>query len=226
VPGPPTPTAGLPREIGELTIDETKPLLVLDVDEVLAMFIRGFEQFVGRHGFEMRLTRFAIFQNIYRPGEAEHLDLAAGRELFEAFFQAEVEAIDAAPGAREAVAALAREAGVVVLTNAPESSRAPRERWLHRVGLPYPLIVNSGLKGPAVAALAARTLRSTAFVDDLLVNLDSVAEAAPLVRRFQMVADERLRGLATTAPDRHPRIDHWPDLGKAIATALRLEGSR
>jgi hypothetical protein len=201
-------------------------LLVVDVDEVLAMFMRGFERFVGRHGYEMRLTKYTIFQNIYRPGEGEHLDIAAGRALFEAFFEAEVEAIDAAPGAREAIAALAREASVVVLTNAPESSRAPRTRWLHSSGLPYPLIVNSGLKGPAVAALAARTRGPAAFVDDLLVNLDSVADSAPHVRRFQMVADERLRGLATTAPDRHPRIDHWPDLGAAIADALAIGDNR
>ena len=74
-------------------------MLIVDVDEVLAMFMRGFERFLGRHGYEMRLDRFALFQNIYRPGEAEHLDLAAGRGLFDDFFRADVEAIEPAPGA-------------------------------------------------------------------------------------------------------------------------------
>ncbi len=205
-----------------MAIDPAKPLLVLDVDEVLALFMRAFERFVGRHGLEMRVTRFAIFQNIYRPGETEHLDVAAGRALFETFFETDVEAIDPAPGGPEAVTALARSASVVILTNAPPSSRESRTRWLHKSGFPFPLIVSTGLKGPPVAALAARTLGPVAFVDDLLPNLDSVAAAAPRVHRFQMVADERLQPLAFTAPDRHRRIDAWPEMAIAIAAALGI----
>jgi hypothetical protein len=203
-----------------LRLDPAKPLVVVDVDEVLAMFMRGFEKFLGGHGYEMRLERFAIFQNIFRPGESQHLDVAAGRALFERFFEAEVEHIDPAPGAPEALKALARKASIVVLTNAPAQSRAPRARWLVKHGLDYPMIVGAGPKGPPVAALAALTSGPAAFVDDLLPNLDSVAQNAPAVARFQLVADERLRPLAFTAPERHPRIDDWDELARAIARAI------
>jgi hypothetical protein len=195
--------------------------VVVDVDEVLAMFMRGFEKFLGGHGLEMRLERFAIFQNIFRPGESEHLDVAAGRALFERFFEVDVEDIDPAPGAPEALRSLARDASIVILTNAPVQSREPRSRWLVKHGFDYPLVVGAGPKGPPVAALAAMTQAKTAFVDDLLPNLDSVAEKAPAVARFQLVADERLRPLAFTAPERHPRIDDWDELGRAIARAIK-----
>jgi hypothetical protein len=194
--------------------------VVVDVDEVLAMFMRGFERFIGGHGLEMRIQKFALFQNIYRPGELEHLDVAAGRELFERFFETDVEDIDAAPGAREALDALAARASIVILTNAPQQSRAPRARWLVKNGFDYPFIINSGPKGAAVAAITAKTRGRAAFIDDLLPNLDSVAVSAPAVARFQMVADERLRPLAYSAPDKHPRIDDWDELGKAIAAAI------
>jgi hypothetical protein len=210
----------LPPEISSLRLDRQAPLLVVDVDEVLAMFMQGFERFVGGHGYEMRIDRFALFQNIFRPGEAEHLDVAAGRALFEKFFETDVEHIDPAPGAAEALARIAERASIVVLTNAPAQGREPRERWLAKHGFPYPMIVNSGLKGPPVAALAAMTEGGVAFVDDLLPNLDSVAGAAPSVATFQMVADERLRPLALAAPDRHRRIDDWAELGPAIAAIL------
>jgi hypothetical protein len=217
------PTAPpLPPEISDLAVDPAAALVIVDVDEVLAMFMRGFEQFLAGRGLELRIERFALFQNIFRPGEAEHLDLAAGRVLFDTFFETDVEAIEVAPGAPEALAALAANAGVVILTNAPGHSRAARARWLENHGFPYPLIVNSGLKGPAVAALAARTRGAVAFIDDLPPNLDSVAQTAPRVHRFQMVADERLRPLAFEAPGRHPRIDDWPSLHRAIAAALRI----
>jgi len=215
----------LPPEIGALRLDPAAPLVVVDVDEVLAMFMHGFERFLGGHGLEMRLERFAIFQNIFRPGEAEHLDIAAGRQLFEAFFETDVEHIDPAPGAREALDLLAARASIVILTNAPPQSRQPRARWLVKHGFDYPFVINAGPKGHAVAAMTALTTGKAAFVDDLLPNLDSVAQEAPAVATFQLVADQRLRPLAYAAPDRHPRIDDWDELGKAIAAAIGVAGS-
>ena len=93
-------------------------------------------------------------------------------------------------------------------------------RWLTRHGMDYPLLFNSGPKGAIVAALAARTRGPSAFVDDLIPNLDSAAEAAPAVHRFQLVADPRLAAVAPSAPDRHLRIDDWPRLRLAIARVL------
>ena len=74
-----------------------------------------------------------------------------------------------------------------------------------------------------MAALAAQTRGGVAFIDDMLSNLDSAAEAAPRVHRFQLVADERLRPIAPTAPERHRRIDHWPTLREAVETALEIK---
>ncbi len=215
-------TAAPPLDIG-LNIDPERPLIIVDVDEVLAMFMVGFERFLARHDLEMRIDKFALFQNIYRPGATEHLDVAAGRKLFETFFETDVGDIDVAPGAVDVMTAWARSATIVILTNAPDHSRPKRARWLIDSGMPYPLIVNTGLKGPPVKALASRTSGPAAFLDDLLPNLDSVQACAPDVHRFQMVADLRLRPLAFCAPDRHRRIDDWPEMGKAVAEALGLE---
>jgi hypothetical protein len=57
-------------------------------------------------------------------------------------------------------------------------------------------------------------------VDDLLPNLDSVADHSPPTATFQHVADLRLRPYAP-ASDRHPRIDDWAELGEAIEAAVR-----
>jgi hypothetical protein len=194
----------------------------VDVDEVLAMFMRGFERFLSPHGYEMRITKFALFQNIYRLSDGMVLDLDVGREFFNRFFEEAVADIEPAPGARAALRRLAEEASVVILTNAPAHGREPRSRWLVRHGFDYPMIINSGPKGPAVATLAGRTRAPVAFVDDLLMNLESVAVLAPDVRRFQMVADERLRPHAPCDPSRHTRIDDWPAMAEAIAEALGL----
>lgn len=207
-------------DIQACTIDPTAPLVIVDVDEVLAQFMRGFGAFIGRHGFELRVDRFALFQNIYRPGEDQHLDLIAGKVLFDDFFRDGADDLAPAEGAADALATLSTRAGVVILTNAPEHGRLARARWLKTHGFDYPLIINSGPKGPPAAELSGRTTGPSVFIDDLLPQLESVATSAPGVGRFQMVTDERLRPLAPSAPDRHARIDHWPTLKTAIEARL------
>jgi hypothetical protein len=196
-----------------------RPLVIVDVDEVLGLFLQGFGRFLEARGYEFRLDRFALFQNIYAPGARAHLDLAEGHRLFEDFFRIGCGDIEPAPGAIEALRALGRHAEILILSNAPAAAERLRADWLRRHGLPRALILSTGPKGPITAALAAQTTGRTAFVDDLLSNLDSVREHAPGTATFQHVADPRLRPLAPRS-EAHRRIDDWEALGAAIEQAL------
>ncbi|MGH6911862.1 MAG: hypothetical protein ACREEG_16875, partial [Phenylobacterium sp.] len=179
-----------------LGLSRARPLVIVDVDEVLGLFMQGFGKFLESRGFEFRVDRFALFQNIYRPGASEHLDLAEGRKLFDDFFRTGCGEIEPAPGAVEALAALSRRAEILILSNAPADAERLRGQWLRRHGLPQALILNTGPKGPITAALVAQTDQRTAFIDDLIPNLDSVADHSPATATFQHVADLRLRPLA------------------------------
>lgn len=208
-------------DLAHVHINPRRPLLMVDVDEVLAMFMAGLERYIARHGYEMRITRFALFQNIFPVGGEAHIDVERGLELFNGFFADGADDLEPAVGAADALSDLSPQADIVILTNAPEHGRDARARWLKTHGFDYPMVVNAGLKGPAAAQMAARTVGTSVFIDDLLPNLESVAEDAPAVSRFQMVADERLRPLAPCAPERHPRHDEWRDLKAAIETVIR-----
>jgi hypothetical protein len=213
------PALVVPR-LEKLGISRERPLVIVDVDEVLGLFMKGFGTFLADRGFEFRIDRFALFQNIYAPGATDHLDLEIGRRLFDEFFTTHCAEIEPAPGAVEALTRLHRRAEILILSNAPPQAERLRGQWLQRHGLPHPLILSSGLKGPITAGLVAQTPQRTAFVDDLLPNLDSVAQHAPGTATFQHVADERLRPLAPSAPERHPRIDDWAELAAAIEAAV------
>ncbi|WP_372786709.1 hypothetical protein [Phenylobacterium sp.] len=196
-----------------------RPLVIVDVDEVLGLFMRGFGLFIAERGYELRFERFALFQNIYRPGAADHLDLVEGRKLFDEFFRTSCGEIEPAPGAVEALRRLRPKAEILILSNAPAEAERLRADWLQRHGLPGALILSSGPKGPITASLVAQTSGRTAFVDDLIPNLDSVADHCPATATFQHVADLRLRPLAPRSA-RHPRIDDWAELGAAIEAAI------
>jgi len=92
-------------------------------------------------------------------------------------------------------------------------------------GMYATLVVALGLAAALLAIpsglLAARVGAPSAFVDDLIPQLDSVAEHSPATATFQHVADPRLRPLAPRS-DLHRRIDDWRELGAAIEESLRL----
>jgi hypothetical protein len=208
-----------PPALESLGLARDRPLVIVDVDEVLGLFMLSFGAFIVERGYELRFERFALFQNIFRPGAAEHLDLAEGRVLFNEFFRTGCGEIEPAPGAVEALRRLQPRAEILILSNAPAGAERLRGEWLRRHGLPRALILSTGPKGPITAALVAQTSGKTAFVDDLIPNLDSVAEHSPATATFQHVADLRLRPLAPRS-ERHPRIDDWGELGEAIARSI------
>jgi hypothetical protein len=215
-----SPTTAVPK-LADLGLSRERPLVLIDVDEVLGLFMQGFGAFLAaEHGLEMRIDRFALFQNIYRPGAAEHLEIAEGRKLYDAFFGGHCHEIEPAPGAVAALNRLAQHAELLILSNAPPQAEALRTGWLATHGMAYPLVLNSGAKGPIAAGLIAQTPHPTAFVDDLLPNLDSVADHSPATATFQHVADLRLRPYAPRS-ERHPRIDDWAELGAAIEASIR-----
>jgi hypothetical protein len=206
----------------DVALDPKRGLAIIDVDEVLALFVQGFDRFLRPLGYEWRLQSFALFANIYPVGGTDPVKIEHGRALFNDFFATGCGALEPAPGAAAGLAQLAEVAQVVILTNAPEPARLLRGQWLKRHGMDYPMILSEGLKGGPVAVLAKRVQGPVIFVDDLLPNLESVADAAPRVLRFQMIADPALRALAPTKPDKHHLVTDWPQLatlGAAVFSA-------
>ena len=206
--------------LSDLGLASERPLFLIDVDEVLGLFVQAFGRFAETRGMELRVDGYALFRNLYRLGADEPVETEDAKALLADFFHTGSGEMEPAPGAVETLARLSRDAGVIVLTNAPPHGRLARARWLGRSGLDYPLVLNSGPKGPLAAALAAQSQGPVAFVDDLISNLDSVAEHAPQVARFQMVADPRLRPFAPSAPEKHRRIDDWPGLEAALRALI------
>ena len=219
MPVPTSPKVPAPS-LAALGLAPDRPLVVVDVDEVLGLFMQGFGGYLEReHGLELRVERFALFENIFRRGAAEHLPREEGMALFQAYFRTHCGEMQPAPGAIAALERLKSRAEILILSNAPPQAEALRQAWLRRHGFDHPLVLNTGRKGPITAALVGQSRGRSAFIDDLLPNLDSVAEHAPETATFQHVADPRLRPLAPRS-DRHRRIDDWAELGEAIERAV------
>lgn len=209
------------RQIAELARD-SRPLLVLDVDEVLLEFTTPFMRFLEAQGCELLLRSFRLTGNIVDRRSGSELDQDAVRSLIDEFFHAQREWQTATRGAPEAVAMLAAGAEIVMLTAMPHRYRDVRRLHLDALGFPYPLLTTETAKGPALKLLRGDSGRPVAFVDDIPHNLVSVREAVADAHLFNLMAFRDMRRLLPPLPDGIVVTDDWDEAAVKIAAALGL----
>lgn len=171
-----------------------RPLIVCDVDEVVLHLISHLETYLNARDLVFLQHTYKLTGNIAERGK--HLPLAAEvvRRHLEDFFDEESHRQQLVDGADTALASLKETWDILLLTNLPGShNKSVRERLLARLGVPYPVLTNSGPKGGAVAALAAGRPTPVVFIDDSPTNHTSVNASLPSAVQIQFIADDRFR---------------------------------
>ena len=204
-------------------LDAAKPLLIVDADEVILRFADGFDRFLAQRELFLDLTTYRLHGNVKRKDDRKPvLDVEVTALLDE--FRADLDWLDAVEEAVSVLHGLAPLMNIIVLSNVSETQAPARLRNFEKLGLPYPLISNSGPKGPFVKALASRVEGPTFFIDDIPMHHASVAEGSPDVLRIHLIGDERLKPLLPPTPHAHLRAETWRDADAFIRS--RLAGVR
>ena len=187
-----------------------KGLLICDCDEVLLHMVRHFGVWLReRHDIDFNMAG-GDFRNSMRRPDGRLIEFDEMRGLIDGFFPDEMDRQTLVPGAREALAALADSADIVILTNLGDHCRDARIAQLAAFGIAHRVETNQGGKGDPVARLVAEHGNPvTVFVDDLGVHHESVARHAPQVHRLHMVSEPELAPHIKPAPCAHARIDDW-----------------
>lgn len=209
------------RQIEELSHD-TRPLLVLDVDDVVLDFVRPFPRYLEGAGYELRLGSFRLNGNIKERATGRVAEQHEVAGLIDAFFRDQAEWQTVTRGAGEAIASLAGRAEIVMLTAMPHKWRAIRRAHLDTLGLGHPLLTTEMAKGPALARLRGVAGRPVAFVDDQPANLVSAREWVPDIHLFHLMAENSLRALLPSPPDYATVVEDWEEATPLIEKALGL----
>ena len=168
-----------------------RPLVICDVDEVIVHFTRDFEDYIGLHGLWLDTSSFALNGNIrYRETNAPAPD-ALVAEMIGDFFETRTRHMQEIDGAVSALLAFGEKADVVLLTNLPHTAGDHRRENLKSHGLPYPVVTNSGPKGPAIRNLWERGGRPVVFIDDNPSYIASAHAYAPEVHLIHFLHDDR-----------------------------------
>ncbi len=200
-----------------------RPLLIVDADEVLLRFAEGFDRFLAARALYLDLTSYRLHGNVKRRDDDSTLiDIEVTALLEE--FRADLDSLEAVAHVAEALSDLRTQLQVVVLSNVSPAQAPARLRNLAALGFDFPLLTNSGPKGPAVRALAARSGRPVFFVDDIPQHLKSAAEHHPETLRIHLIGDDRLKPLLPAAEHAHLRAEDWRAAGDFIRARLEAGG--
>jgi len=202
-------------QLEALRIDGGRPLLAVDVDEVLVGLAGHLGEFAVSRGYTLRLTGYKL-DGALRRGDDSQASPDEFRALFNDFFETQTRHQRIYPDAAEVLNAVSSRAQVIILTNVPPSAQAARVENLRGHGIDFPLVVNHGGKGRALAWLAERAAAPMAFIDDSPTQITSAAKHAPAVTRLHYVGDDHLRTLL----DPQPEADHAPTTWREIETIL------
>lgn len=185
--------------ISEITLNQLetltftgRPLVICDVDEVIVHFTRDFEDYIGLHGLWLDTSSFALNGNIrHRESNAPAPEQQVA-ELIGSFFEDRTRHMKPIDGAIESLLEIGGTADVVLLTNLPHTAGDHRRENLKSHGLPFPVVTNSGPKGPAIRDLARRSRQPiSVFVDDSPGFIASAREFAPEVHLIHFLHDDR-----------------------------------
>lgn len=189
----------------------TRPLVITDCDEVLMHMVVPFAEWVdAEHGVLFRIEDASFAGALKRKECGTPLEAAEVWPLLDAFFRGEMARQYPIPGALEAMAAIAEQADIVVLTNVGPDHQQARIEQLALHDFHAPVIGSRGGKGEPVRRLIEQYQPSVAlFIDDLAGHHHSVAQEAPDVWRLHLVGEPAIADKIAPAKHAHARIDDW-----------------
>ena len=194
----------------------TRPLVVTDCDEVLLHMVRHFRDWLEQaHAIDFVLDGNPFAQAFRRRGSEAALSEEEKWRYLEQFFDTEMHRQTEIEGAAAAIAELAREADVVVLTNLRDHYQASRAAQLREHGIAARVFTNQGPKGDALRRIVAEYAPSRAvFIDDIAQHHASAAGLLPDVRRLHFCGEPAVAPhipCALEAGHAHARIDTWAE---------------
>ena len=213
---------GTLAELRALALVPGRPLIAVDADDTLVHFVAHLSAWMRLRGFEMRLESYQLEGSMFPLGSDDPLPFQDCIALINDFFAAETANQRPLAGGVEALRGLADHAQIVILTNVPRHAMADRRANLTGLGLDYPLVVNAGGKGRAMAWMAAQIEAPVALIDDSTRQLESVAKHVPDAVRLHFAGTEHIRRLYPDCADAHEQVHDWTSCVAALHRLMAL----
>jgi len=207
-------------QIDALALTRRDRLVICDVDEVVVHFTRALEVYLGERELWLDTSSFALNGNVRRLVGNDPLPGSEVGKLIDDFFITRTRHLEPIDGAIDSLLTIAKHAEVVLLTNLPHHSGDARRENLRSLGIDFPVITNSGPKGPAIKTLAAMVDGPVVFIDDSPSFIASAYEHVPHARLVHFLHDERFARHLEPVEYVSLRTGSWDEARPHIITEL------
>ena len=210
-------------QINKINIDYSKPLLISDADEVIVNMISCFEEFILKENLYYDMSAYALFGNIKNKEDDSIVNNEKIIELLNNFYDLHTMDITFV---QEAVIYLKKietelDVQIIILSNLPLKNREEREISFKNNGLNYPVIANSGPKGPAIKEVTKELMKNVFFIDDISTNLLSAHETVNNIKTIHYISDDRIAKLALTPEKVNLRAESWIEIYNYIKNEIK-----
>jgi hypothetical protein len=210
-------------QLAVLSIRPDRPLVICDVDEVVVHFTRDFEDYIGARGFRLDISDLQrLSGSVRRLDTDQPVDDDQGYKLVFDFFAERTRDMQPIEGAVAGLQEIGRHADVVMLTNLPHEAGDHRRENLRNLGLPYPVITNSGPKGYAIRRMVHAVQAPVVFIDDSHSFIASAYEHAPHISLVHFLHDARFHKHAPPMDFLSLRTDTWSEVLPHVLGRLQL----
>lgn len=199
-------------QIANLQLRSNRPLVICDVDEVVVHFTRDFEDFLDGLGLWLDTSISLFSSNIRNQKTRILLSPEEIEKTVVQFFAERTLDMQTIEGAVEALHSIGKSADVIMLTNLPHEAGDDRRANLAGHGLNFPVVTNSGPKGPAIRKIASQVLAPVVFIDDSPGFITSAFHHAPNVHLIHFLHDERYARLVAPLDFVSLRTDTWQEM--------------
>ncbi|MEL6997238.1 MAG: hypothetical protein AAFP68_03175 [Pseudomonadota bacterium] len=199
-----------------------RPLIAVDVDEVLVVFVDHLTRWMETIGFEMRLVTYQLEGSMFPKGSDDPLPFEDCIGLIRRFFAEQTLEQRAIPGGAKALERLSTLAQIVILTNVPRPATDLRRQNLDALGIPFPMVVNQGGKGRALAWLRHAAQAPVGFIDDSVTQIESAAKWLPQAARIHFAWADFIDRIFPDCPDATSRARDWEVAEAALRRQMDL----
>ena len=204
------------KQIKSLNLNTNIPLIISDADEVLFLFLKGFEKFLKSKNLYLDLEKARLTGSIKKISDNTPVPDDSMSKLLPEFFLKETKKLEPVIDAENCLKILSKKAQIIILTNIPFKDKKSRVHALKKYNMNYPVITNSGLKGPVVSEICKGMKAPVFFIDDLGQNLESVKKEYKKAICIHFLQDIRLQKLMMTPNNIKHRLTNWLEVKKLI----------
>ena len=203
-------------------VQENKPILICDADEVIFDFMHEFLLFLKKYNFFFNWDSYALTGNIIRKNNTA-LSEEEVKKLINFFFKSCTLNMKLVNGARSSLHKISEKFNIIILSNIPFEFYELRKSALDKNGLNFPFFANRGEKGTPSSIISNLHNNQTWFIDDSPSQVSSVRKKNTNIKTILFIENSKLAKLIKNKKDCDFYSTNWKNNEKILFDKIENE---